>query len=190
MFKSKQYEQINITGSYTGIANKIFGIEGFVSKEELINLLKKNNIPFSIRNSDNPQKLSGLINQADKWLNIFFDNLGLDLEIGVSRIDAENYKEHEIHTMLMSGALRGLLIGISAHENSRVFATDGRFNGWIQISSENAGHAMTFYGLDQDNNLLVLSWGKIYMIPKEFYNKLEYSCTQIIPKKRINDKQL
>lgn len=190
LFKSKQYEQLKISGSYTSIAKKIFGTSGIVSKEELTKLLKENNMSFSIRNSDNPQKLSGLINQSDKWMNIFFDDLGLDSQITTSKIDIEGYKEHEVHTMLMSGSLRGLLIGISTSVNSNVMATDGTKTGWISLSNDKVGHAMTFYGFDQDDNFLVLSWGKIYMIPKEFYNQLEYNCTEIVPKVKQNDRQL
>lgn len=145
---------------------------------------------FKISNNDNPTKLSVLINHADKWVNIFLDDLGLDADIRVYRIYADDYKENEVHTILMSGALSGLLIGVTAPRNSKVYATDGSFLGWDEMSSKESGHEMTFYGFDQDDNFLVLNWGKVYMIPKEFWNKLVFSVAQITPKTRINDKQL
>ena len=35
---------------------------------------------------------------------------------------------------------------------------------------------MNFQGFDQDSNILLCSWGKTYMIPKEFYINLEFTA--------------
>lgn len=190
IFKNKNYEKINITDSYKNIAQKLFGVDDITTKDQLEKLLKERGISFSINNSANPAKLSGLVNQVDKWINIFFDQMGLDAEIRVSRMNTKDYNESEIHTMLMSGSLEGLFIGVSSSLNSEVYGTDGSIGGWTELSTKQSGHAMTFYGFDKDDNFLVLSWGKIYMIPKGFYQQLDFSFAEIIPKEKQNNRQL
>jgi len=50
---------------------------------------------------------------------------------------------------------------------------------WIKPTVDSAGNQMNLEGFDKDGNILVCSWGKTYMFPKDFYQNLEFMAIKL-----------
>lgn len=182
LFKSKTCINKSIIGNYADIANQLFGIDNSqISKNELENLLKKNKYSYEIKYTDAPSKLSGLgqtkINNLEKWINKYFEMNNVNLKLEAGNINSATVEYEELQNTINSKINDGYTIEVSSSLKSEVWMTDGK--SWEKPTSETAGHQMNFEGFDKDGNILVCSWGKIYMFPKEFYKKLEFMSLKL-----------
>ena len=162
-------------GNYSEIAYNLFNINNLnVTKEELEILLKKNNLGYRFNNELDYSKFSGLgpvaSNNIKKWVKKFFEVNHIDLEL-----DVEIFNNYETYDKFSEEVILKLendyYLFVSSNPNLEVWMTDGKT--WEKPSNEK-GHRMNFVGFDKDGNILLCSWGKIYMVPQEFYNKLEF----------------
>jgi len=110
-------------------------------------------------------------------MNKYFEVNNINLTLGITGINSKNTEYKEFIDDIYSKMNEGYSIGVSSVLNSEVWMTDGK--EWIKPNEKTAGHQMNFEGFDENGNILVCSWGKTYMFPKEFYQRLEFMGVKI-----------
>ena len=181
MFKDvKNINKQVLIGTYKELANNLFGINQNINKEQLETLLKDNGYNYKINNDIHYSKFSGLgrvkeIN-INKWLNTFFRKKNIDIEIDVENINDYGKNYEEFITIMNDKIKNNYSVLVSSNKDSEVWMTDGK--SWEKPSYE-AGHRMNFNGFDNEGNILLCSWGKNYIVPKEYFNRLEFTSVKL-----------
>ena len=111
-------------------------------------------------------------------MNKYFEVNKIDLNLNTVIIESLKVDYEEFLNNFYSKINEGYSIGVDAPLKSDVWMTDGK--GWVKPTSNTAGHQMNFEGFDKDGNILVCSWGKSYMFPKEFYKQLEFMGIKVL----------
>jgi hypothetical protein len=143
-------------------------------------MLVQNNFEFDYNFESISSKLSGLSNKQTnmkKWIDKFFAIKGIYSNLDIDVINNFDVNYDEFVDIVLNKINEGFSIEVSAPLKKDVWMTDGK--GWEKPNSDKAGHQMNFEGFDNNGNILVCSWGKTYMFPKEFYSLLEFSAIKI-----------
>lgn len=182
VFKNKSCTNESLIGSYSEIALKLFNInDKDMDREKLEQLLKVNNIGYRFNYTAVQSKFSGLpvirINNLKRWMNKFFESNNINLELHATIIKSSSVDYEEFQRDIYDKLIEGYSIDVCSHLETDVWMTDGY--AWEKPTEKTAGHLMNFQGFDKDGNILVCSWGKTYMFPKEFYRKLEFMAIRI-----------
>lgn len=172
-------------GSYREIALNLFNIDDFsMTKEKLEELLKTQKCSFSFSDIKIQSKLSGLekigIENIKKWIDIYFEKSDIKLELDTFYFRARDISFDEFVVAILSIYDNGYYIDVSPKVSQDIWMTDGRNFGWESVHN----HAMNFLGFDSNGDILVCSWGKQYTIPKEYYNKLDYTPIKLVENNR------
>ena len=148
-----------------------------MTKEQLEKLLKDNNIYYKFNDELDYSKFSGLgpveLSNIKKWVEKFIQINNLELDIDIQIINSYNEEYSSFISKISEILSNNYSLFVSANPELEVWMTDGKT--WEKPAA-NAGHRMNFQGFDQDSNILLCSWGKTYMIPKEFYINLEFTA--------------
>ena len=78
----------------------------------------------------------------------------------------------------------GYTINVSSNRTNEVWMQNVKGKTWTKPYSDNAGHSMTLIGFNENNDIIVSSWGDNYVIPKDFFNHLEYKSIKIYEKEK------
>ena len=185
LFSNKQNPKTEtFIGTYRELGKSIFNIDDPSMNQEKFNILfkeqKKDYSCYSFDFFDIASKFSGLSSVIEKnikkWLNIYFEKKGIDLIIETYVINTYKKSYDAVKEELYAFLDEGYSFKVSPSTCSNVYMTDGTIFGWGKIDH----HAMNFEGFDPDGNILVCSWGKHHMIPKEYYNELEYVGIRLV----------
>lgn len=193
IYKSRNFiAKKTLFGTYSNIAKEIFGIDNpNLTKEQLIELLKNNNMNYDFEYEETSSKLSGLLkcNNLNLWINKFFElnNISLKLEATTIKLDNRDYESFILE--LSNYIKNGYSIYVSTKINSDVWMTNGKKFGYTKPSTNKAGHQMTLAGFNQNKDILVNSWGEIQIINKRFYNQLEYEAIKILDTTKTKNKR-
>ena len=185
-FKTSLVEKKEFIDTFSGVALKEFGIEKEdITAEELTDLFVARGSKISIKELSIWEKLSGLVPTSKTfWTNYYLDTLGMDKEVS---IDKKSFgSEEEFYQAVSQSINNNCGIEISSGINNDIYMhTDKKFS-YFKISDGNTGHAMTFKNIDDNGNIVVSSWGKDYIIDKEYIPQLEVSIFKVEQKKEKN----
>lgn len=189
VFVSRQGTNETLIGNYRELAKNMFNIDDLeMNKDKLESLLKANGIEYKFDYLKASSKFSGLPSvksiNLKKWLNKYFEVNGINLMVDTAIIESHDVDYKDFLDNIYSKIDQGYSIETGAPLKGEVWMTDG--SEWIKPTEDTAGHQMNFEGFDNDGNILVCSWGKTYMFPKEFYQKLEFMAIKVLP----NDKSI
>ena len=176
-------------GNIDDICKRKFNTSNISSIEELKMECKKRNIEVSISDLSIREKLSSRLS-GDKtgWYNYYLDsynncNLESTKDTIVSSDFAYDYDGFMkyINNLTSSGfkiCISEPAGGISWMKKRRSLFSWGKIS-----SSDSVGHSMFFKCFDNNNDIVVISYGNEYIIPKEFFTHLEFECISIHEKK-------
>ena len=166
------------------IAMEEFGIDKKdISKEELTSLFKTSGSDINIEDLEFYQKFSGLTeNNKTFWTNYYLNQKGLDYEVF---FDMNQYDQKDFYQMIKDNLLEGNGIEIGSNHKDPVYLhTNKRFSYFSLDAGNGKGHAMTFKDIDDSGNIIVSSWGRDYIIDKEYIPDLEVSVVKIKEKEK------
>ncbi len=168
-------------GTYQEIAARFFNIhDKNITKDDLIKLFQEKNAEIIIEDFLPEQKLSGLTNNnMIFWINYYFKKRNLDFNININSIPHSNNGYEEFSKIIQSLKSNNHDILVSVGPSSNVFIHNSSPFSWTKIANEKAGHAMTFMNFNSNGDIVVSTWGKNYIIPKEYYLDLEFKAVKI-----------
>ena len=187
VFKNRHGISETFTGNCREIAARLFDIDDIdMNKDKLEKILKDNEFEYRFDSLEIASKLSGLstirANNLKKWMNKYFAANMLDLKLDTEIIESSGVDYEEFLNNIYSKINDGYSIDVSASPlKGEVWMTDGK--EWTK-PNDKAGHQMNFEGFDKDGNILVCSWGKNHMFPKEFYKQLEFMAVKLLTNNR------
>lgn len=180
-----------IYGSYPEIAKSLLNIEdNDMNKEKLTKLLSEKGIIFEEHDKSPESKLSGLTEaNINTWINYYLLRKNISLEFKSELLPKDNNNYDEFQNNLKTLLSEGYILGIASSPNSDAFIISNKEKE--RVSSKEAGHKMLITGFDENNNLLVSSWGKDFTIAKEHYKDFTYTKVKIKTPEIIksNDKE-
>lgn len=178
LFKSTKLKISSYVGNCTKIAKEKFGINGIKNLDELKKLCTDKNIIFEYKDLEIYEKFTGLgTENFNFWSNYYLQNYNIDFSLDkkpiiVSDFNGDYTKFMEYINQLI---INGDSISISIGPNDNVYMHTNMPMTWGKISSQRYGHVMLFKKFNKNNDIVVSSYGKDYIIPKEYFDKLEYS---------------
>lgn len=184
----------DFVGTYQEFANKFLnGTYDFLTNDEITALFKENNISISSKDLKPESKFSGLTTSSiNFWVNEYFKMKNINLEFNADLIYLSKYTIEEFFEKMENIMSKHASISVGIARNTEVWMRDinkKRFS-WTKIEGEKSGHAMFFEGFDENGDIIVSSWGKSYVIPIEYYNKLELTIIQVKQKENeISDEE-
>lgn len=182
--KEKKYKNIIsdnqvVYGTYSEIAESLLNIkDNDINKEKLQKILLNNDITFEEHDKSPESKLSGLNeNNINLWINYYLLKKNINIEFKSEVIEKEINTYYNFQNQLTTLLNEGYILGTSSSPNSNAFIVSSEEK--IPISSNQAGHKMLITGFDENNNIIVSSWGKDFIIPKEYYKNFTYTKAKI-----------
>lgn len=187
LFKSKVPKITNYIGTCEEVAKEKFGLDNIKTLEEIKDICKQQNIQVEFKDIEIYEKLTGLGTQNfNFWSNYYLKKYDLDFSfnnetiiVGDFKGDYESFMEH-INNLVS----QGYSISVASTPNSMAYMHTDKKMSWSKISSEQTGHIMLFKYFDNNQDIVVSSYGEDYIIPKEYFNHLEYNK---IKKKEIEE---
>ena len=178
IFKSKVPKTTNHIGTCEEVAKEKFGLENIKTIDNIKNICKEKNIEVEFKDIEIYEKLTGLGTQNfNFWSNYYLNkndlNYSIDSEaiiVGDFNSDYSAFIDH-INNLV----LEGYSISVASTPNSIAYMHTDKKMSWSKISSKETGHVMLFKYFDNNKDIVVSSYGEDYIIPKEYFNLLEYN---------------
>lgn len=163
------------------IARELFNIDDDnMDINKLESLLKENRLGFKFSNINVASKFSGLESVSSinikTWMQVYFERNGINLDLEAHNINKTGLSFNEFRLLVDSNINNGYSINVSPSVDSNIAMTDGSILGWTNINN----HAMNFESFDSNGNIIVCSWGERHIIPKEYYNQLDFIAIKLI----------
>lgn len=177
LFKSSQPKITNYVGTCTEVAKQKFGITGVKTFDELKKICQEKNITLEYKDLEIYEKFTGLTkDNFNFWIQYYLQSYNLDFTLNNEYIHISDFKNNyeDFIKHFNDLTLSGFSITVSSGPNSEVYMHTNAPLSWGKISSERYGHVMAFKGFNKDNDIIVSSYGKDYIISKEYFDKLEY----------------
>ena len=194
IFKNKRNPKItNYIGSVSEVAKKKFNIDGINSVVELKKLCNDLDIQVEFKDIEIHEKLSGLgTKNFNYWSNYYLNKYNVNLELFNSSIVVSDFNNNynEFMNYLSKLVIDGYSISVSTGPNSEAYMYTKRNSFWHKISSEEAGHVMLFKGFSESKDIIVASYGIDYIIPKEYFNILEFNKIAKLEKNITKEKSV
>ncbi|MBE6158117.1 MAG: hypothetical protein E7160_04945 [Firmicutes bacterium] len=183
IIKSKNVKNNTYVGSYEEIAKELFGVDKLNSKEEFDQLCKGNNITYDEKYPDISAKFSGLTNSSiEFWVNYYLDKKNSDLSFSCDYLTNDFSNIDEFISYINNLRDSGYVIGISS--DGMIY--DKYLKDEELLRSDNAGHRMMFKYFDENNNIVVESWGKEFILKSEDINSIKFQASMLKDKELIN----
>ena len=193
LFKSKKPKITNHIGTCEQVAKEKFGIEGIKTLEQLKNICKQKNVGVEFKDIEIYEKLTGLgTENFNFWSNYYLNKYDLDFSFNNDAIIVSDFKEDYVSFMVHINNLvaEGYSISVASTPNSIAYMHTDKKMSWSKISSKETGHIMLFKYFDNNNDIVVSSYGEEYIIPKEYFNLLEYNKINKKEKEEENKKRV
>ena len=193
LFKSSKPKITNHIGTCEDISKEKFGFENVKTLEELKNICKEKNIEVVFKDIEIYEKLTGLGTQNfNFWSNYYLNKYDLDFSFNNEAIIVSDFKEDYTSFMehINNLVLEGYSISIGSTPNSIAYMHTDKKMSWSKISSKETGHVMLFKCFDNNKDIVVSSYGEDYIIPKEYFNLLEYNKLKMNENEEENKKRV
>ena len=187
IFTKFEQSQQTFFGTPSDIAYQITGEKVQLNSSlELKNYLDAKGIggSFSL-DSNNSTKLFGHGDGFEKWMGRYFNDRGIDLNINTFDMPTDGDYNSLVDNINLA-IQNGYSINIAATSMQEISMTNGKLFGWTTIGGSSGdgqtggvGHAMTFRGFDSNGDIQVSSWGEIYTIPKEYFDRLKIKAISV-----------
>lgn len=191
LFKNKRKPKItNYVGNCAGAAKEKFNIDGVDSFEELKDICKSMDVEVESKDAKISQKFTGLgTNNFNYWSNYYISQYNINLELFNSHIVVSDFNNDYDTFMdyLAELMVDGYSVTVSTPPNSEAHMHTKKRLSWQKISTREAGHIMLLKGFNEDKDMVVASYGQDYIIPKEYFNGLEFNKIKKIKKLEKED---
>ena len=187
IFTKFEQSQQTFFGTPSDIAYQITGEKVQLNSSlELKNYLDSKGIggSFSL-DSNNSTKLFSHGDGFEKWMGRYFNDRGIDLVINTFDMPTDGDYNSLVDNINLA-IQNGYSINIAATSMQEISMTNGKLFGWTTIGGSSGdgqtggvGHAMTFRGFDSNGDIQVSSWGEIYTIPKEYFDRLKIKAISL-----------
>lgn len=188
-FKSREPLIEEYVGSINEVARKKFGIDNINDIETLKKICLSSNIELTLKDIEIYQKLTGLgPNNFNFWANYYLNQYNIDFTLASEEIAINKFKDNYFSFIdyINDLSMKGYSISVSSTVNGISWMHQKNKLSWSKISSSTAGHVMLFKYFDQNNDIVVSSYGEEYVIPKEYFKELEFKKIVKISKERID----
>ena len=178
LFKSAVPKITNHIGNCEEVAKEKFGLENVKTLEEIRKICKQRNIEVEFKDIEIYEKLTGLGTQNfNFWSNYYLNKYNLDFSFNNEAIIVGDFKDdYEAFMNHVNNLVsEGYSISVASTPNSIAYMHTDKKMSWSKISSKETGHVMLFKCFDNNNDIIVSSYGEDYIIPKEYFNLLEYN---------------
>lgn len=181
IYKSRLPEKSEVVGTYDEIVKELFNIEiNNISKEELDKIFEKNNITYYEKDNKISSKFSGLTTDGiNYWVNYYFQKNNINIIFESKEIHFNNKNVDKILKKLNEMSEEGYTISVSTGIEKEIHIYDPIFKKEEKISNKEEGHIMTYLGVDSDDNIIVESWGRNFIVKKENITKMIYNAAKI-----------
>lgn len=176
LFKKRVPKISEYVGNASEISENLFGINGVKTFEGFKEICSDKNIEIQISDLEIYEKLTGLgTNNFNFWMNYYFNKYNLDFTFYSEGIIINDFNNNyrKIQNYILNLISEGYSISVSAGPNKEVYIHNNKAFSWMKITNDKAGHVMLFKSFDQNEDIVVSSYGKDYIIPKEYFNQLE-----------------
>ena len=186
LFKTKKPEIQEMIGTPSIIVKELFGEEiNDITIEELYLLAKKHGCDIDIKFKRPADKLTDLTTtNANYWINYYLKSNNVNVEFNEEELDFRDYDYADFIRDINDLIYNGYTINVSSNRTNEVWMQNVKGKTWTKPYSDNAGHSMTLIGFNENNDIIVSSWGDNYVIPKDFFNHLEYKSIKIYEKEK------
>ncbi len=177
LFKSKIPTVTEYVGDVGKIAKEKFGIDWINSIDQLKKLCTNKNIEMECKDVNIYEKLTGLgTNNFNFWSNYYLSQYNINIGLVNEQISVRDFNNDYKSFMDYINNLNvsGYSISISSPPNGEAYMHTKKSLSWSKISIHNAGHIMLFKRFDENQDIIVSSYGEEYIIPKEYFNVLEF----------------
>ena len=178
LFKSNVPKISNYVGTCDQVAREKFGLSDVKNMDMLKKVCKDKNIEVEFKDIEIYQKLTGLGTQNfNYWSNYYLNKYNVNFEINEEAIVVSDFKEnYELFRGYIEDLkLEGYSISVASTPNSIAYMHTNKNMSWSKISSKETGHIMLFKCFDSNGDIVVSSYGEDYIIPKEYFNILEFN---------------
>ena len=182
LFKSKNPKITNYVGNCEQVSKEKFGLENIKDIEALKKICKDKNIEVEFKDIEIYQKLTGLgTENFNFWSNYYLNKYNIELSLKNEEVDIKKFKDN--YTLFMEHIENllsdGYSISVSTTPNNEAYMHTNKSMSWSKISSKETGHVMLFKYFDSNKDIVVSSYGEDYIIPKEYFNILEFNKIRI-----------
>lgn len=181
-FVSRIPLNFSIVGTYTDLAYQLFGIQDKnISLDDISVLCKESGITIEEQYKNPASKFSGLTNDSiNLWVNYYLKQKNSDLLFESRNFLRDEFESDTEFIDYVNMAMQNnLIIGVSSSVGSNVKMINPSTKETIDISTDRAGHRMTFVKFDSQGNIVVDSYGIDFVLLKEDYNKLTFQLVQV-----------
>lgn len=185
LFKERKPKITNCVGTCEQIAKQKFGINGIKDLDTLKKICLDKNIQLEYKDIEIYQKLTGLgTENFNFWSNYYLSQYNVDFEVEKESIIISDFNSdyNSFINYINKLILDGYTISVSASANSQAYMHTNKDMSWSKISSEESGHVMLFKCFNDAQDIVVSSYGEDYIIPKEYFNILEFKKMKKIEK--------
>lgn len=193
LFKSSKPKITNHIGTCENVSKEKFGLKNVKTLEELKNICEEKNIEVEFKDIEIYEKLTGLgTENFNFWSNYYLNKYDLDFSFNNEAIIVSDFKEDYTSFMeyINNLVLEGYSISVASTPNSIAYMHTDKKMSWSKISSKESGHVMLFKYFDNNNDIVVSSYGEEYIIPKEYFDLLEYNKLNKKEKEEENKKRV
>lgn len=184
LFKSREPKLSYALGTCEQIAKEKFGIEGIKTLENLQNICFNNNITMEYSDLEIHDKLTGLgTSNFNFWSNYYLKQYGVDFQINNEAIITSDFHgDYEKFMGYINDLLEnGYTISIAAPNNTETYIHSNMPMSYTKITSQEAGHIMKLKGFNNNKDFVVSSYGKEFILDKEYFPILEFQKINTIP---------
>lgn len=187
-FRSPTPTKKEMISSLADVALKELGIDKQdITEKELKELFAAKGSTINIEDISIPEKFSGLLPKSKTfWTNYYLKSLNADVEVEVEMKEFDN--NEDFYQRMEECVSNDYGVVIASTPRSEVFMHTNKKLSYVYVNDGNrSGHAMTFKKVDENGNVIVSSWGKDYIIDKEYIPQLEISIFKVKQKENINE---
>lgn len=165
-----------LVGTPEELVYKLTGKKMNIDSKDLSKFLKDNQIVANIENTHPGSKIF----RDDEWLQSYFKSKGVNLEehVKYSHLNLSN-DSSSLFSDLKRAYDEGYSISVVSPNKVVTSLSNGSKFGHVMLDGVDSGHAMIFRGVTKEGNLIVSSWGKYFLIEKEFVPNLDFHFIKI-----------
>jgi len=192
LFKNKNPKITNYVGTCEEVCKQKFGLDNIKNIHELKEICVSKNIEVEFKDIEIYEKLTGLGTQNfNFWSNYYLNKYNIDIEFKSEEVIVSDFKDdyNSFMNYIKNLKLEGYSISVSSSPNSIAYMHTNKNLSWSKISSEEAGHVMLFKYFDKNNDIIVSSYGEDYIIPKEYFNMLQFKKIKKEYKQELENKK-
>lgn len=178
--KKMNLQTQSIIGTPQEIVHELLGKDIEVSKDNLAQILKENNIYATVHHSQPGEKIFSSRNNYE-WMKKYLKQKDPSLDYKCNEVYASDYEIPDFLNKVKEAYNEGYSVTVyTLEKDNPVWMTDGtKLGGYTFSGQQDTSHAMIIRGITEKGDLIVSSWGKYFSIPIEFVENLVFNFVNI-----------